>query len=92
MPDQKPEQKPAGQPQPGQPAQPQPKQEPQPASRQEPAQDAPEPKEADLAPAGESSDPEVHQALAEREIAASNDDDDGVKAADERLKELGVKV
>ena len=74
------EQKPAGQPQP--------KQGP-PAAQ--PQRDAPEPKDADLGVAGESSDPLVHQALAEREIAASNDDEDGVKAANERLKDLGVK-
>ena len=52
-------------------------------------QDAPAP--PPLSPAGESSDPLVHQALAEREIAASNGDEAAVKALTGRLAGLGVK-
>jgi hypothetical protein len=44
-----------------------------------------------LGAAGESSDPVVHQLLAEREIAISNGDEDAVKAVNGRLAELGVK-
>jgi len=44
-----------------------------------------------LGAAGESGDPLVHQALAEREIAVSNGDAAAVKALTARLAELGVK-
>jgi hypothetical protein len=45
-----------------------------------------------LGHAGESTDPLVHQLLAERLTAFSNGDGDGVKAADAALAELGVSV
>jgi len=58
--------------------------------------DAPEPKKAPavLASAGASSNPLVHQLLAERIIAASDgvDDKDAVKALDGKLADLGVSV
>jgi hypothetical protein len=47
---------------------------------------------ASLAPAGESTDPSVHQLLAELETARSNSDDDGVKAAVDALAELGYSA
>jgi hypothetical protein len=55
-----------------------------------------EPKAAEEAPAvlgsaAASSNPEVHQLLAERAIAVSNGDDDAVKAVDGQLAELGVE-
>jgi hypothetical protein len=56
---------------------------------------AEEPKaKATLGSAGASSNPLVHQLLAERNIAASDGvgDEDAVKAIDARLAELGVSV
>ena len=47
---------------------------------------------APLGSAGASTDPAVHQMLAERAIAVSNDDEDAVKAADKALADLGVTV
>jgi hypothetical protein len=44
-----------------------------------------------LGAAGESSDPLVHQVLAERETAISNGDEAAVQALTERLAGLGVK-
>jgi hypothetical protein len=44
-----------------------------------------------LAPAAESSDPAVHQLLAERDIAARNNDTDAAEAATARLAELGYR-
>jgi hypothetical protein len=64
---------------------------------QKPAQQPdpkPQPKKeppAALGDAAASSDPLVHQVLAERAIAVSNGDGDAVDAADDRLAELGVK-
>jgi hypothetical protein len=43
------------------------------------------------APASESGDPAVHQLLAEMDTARRNDDEDGVKAAQDRLAELGYE-
>ena len=43
-----------------------------------------------LQPAGASTDPHVHQALAERQIAVLNDDGAAIAAADEKLAALGV--
>ena len=48
------------------------------------------PAAAPLGDAGASSNPLVHQALAARDIAVQNGDDDAVKAADAWLAELGV--
>jgi hypothetical protein len=69
---------------------------------QKPAQHAPEPKQADppepkkaaaaLGSAGASSNPLVHQLLAERAIMASVDNADAVKALDAKLADLGVSV
>jgi len=42
--------------------------------------------------AGESSDPAVHQALADLEGHERNGDKDGVKAATQRLTDLGVAL
>ena len=50
-----------------------------------------EPEPPQLGVAGESSNPLVHQVLAEREIAISNGDGDAVKTLTARLAELGVK-
>ena len=49
---------------------------------------------AKLGSAGGSSDPLVHQLLAERAIAASDgvDDKDAIKAIDGKLADLGVSV
>ena len=55
---------------------------------QEKAAAAPAP---DLGAAGESSDPVVHQLLAERATVESNGDDAAVKALTEQLAGLGVK-
>ena len=44
-----------------------------------------------LGAAGESSDPAVHQLLAERETAISNGDTAAVESLTARLAELGVK-
>ena len=68
-----------------------------PAQQQpEPKKDQPksEPEPAVLGSAGASSDPLVHQLLAERNIAASEgvDDKAAVKALDKKLAELGVSV
>ena len=69
-----------------------------PAQQPEPKKEsAPEPKKAPapsgpLGSAGASTDPAVHQLLAERAIAVSNDDRDAVDAADDKLAELGVSV
>jgi hypothetical protein len=38
---------------------------------------------------GESSDPAVHQLLAERQTAIANDDKDAIREMDRRLAELG---
>ena len=46
---------------------------------------------ANLAAAGASSDPAVHQLLAERETAISNGDAGAVKALTAQLADLGVK-
>lgn len=46
---------------------------------------------AQLAPASESSDPAVHQLLAERQTAISNDDADAVRTINARLAELGYE-
>lgn len=42
-----------------------------------------------LVNAGESGDPDVHRLLAERNTAASNEDEAAVKAVDKQLAELG---
>jgi hypothetical protein len=42
--------------------------------------------------AAASTDPVVHQLLAERAIAVSNDDKDAIKAVDGKLTDLGVSV
>jgi hypothetical protein len=67
-------------------------QQPKPAEQQ-PKKD-PEPKKAPLGSAAASSDPLVHQLLAERNIAASPgvEDKDAVKALDAKLADLGVSV
>ena len=44
-----------------------------------------------LLPASESSDPAVHQLLAEMDIARRNDDEDGVKRAQDALADLGYE-
>lgn len=59
------------------------REEPQPKS-------PPPPPAADLAPAGESGDPLVHQALAELATAVSNGDEAAAAAVKARLAELGV--
>lgn len=48
-------------------------------------------KSGDLGPAGESTDPDVHQAMAEREIARTNRDLAAEAVADRKLALLGVK-
>jgi uncharacterized membrane protein YebE (DUF533 family) len=60
---------------------------------QKPAEQKAAPKAA-LGSAGASSDPRVHQLLAERIIAASDgvDDKDAVRALDAKLADLGVSV
>jgi acetylglutamate synthase len=65
------------------------KNDPQPQPQQAPKQDP-----AALGSAGASSNPLVHQLLAERAIAASPgvDDKDAVKALDAKLADLGVTV
>jgi len=52
----------------------------------------PAPTPAVLGSAGASSNPLVHQLLAERNIMASVDDKDAVKALDKKLAGLGVSV
>ena len=54
----------------------------------------PEPKKASaaLGSAGASTNPLVHQLLAERNIMASVDDKDAVKALDAKLADLGVSA
>jgi hypothetical protein len=47
---------------------------------------------APLGSAGESSDPAVHQLLAERQSAESNGDKKAIEAIDDKLAELGVTV
>jgi hypothetical protein len=61
------------------------------AERPQPKQDPPP---AALGSAGASSNPLVHQLLAERAIAASPgvDDKDAVRALDGKLADLGVTV
>jgi hypothetical protein len=44
-----------------------------------------------LAPASESSDPAVHQLLAEQDIARLNDNEDEVKRTQDALAELGYE-
>jgi hypothetical protein len=51
-----------------------------------------QPKPAPLGSAGASSNPLVHQLLAERNIMASVDDKDAVDAIDGKLAALGVSV
>lgn len=51
-----------------------------------------EPPAAPLGSAGASSDPRVHQLLAERGIAASNGEDAALAAIDGKLAELGVSA
>lgn len=46
---------------------------------------------ANLAPAAESSDPAVHQLLAEIQTAQANGDDDAVRAARTDLRKLGYQ-
>jgi hypothetical protein len=65
--------------------------EPKQADPPEPKKD-PEPKKAPLGSAAASSNPLVHQLLAERNIMASVDDKDAVKALDAQLADLGVSV
>lgn len=45
-----------------------------------------------LQPAGESTDPEVHRLLAERETARLNNSQDGVDDIDRRLRDLGYST
>jgi hypothetical protein len=52
---------------------------------------APAPKVVELAPAGSSSDPAVHNLLAHRDIAERNGDQDAIAAINERLAALGVQ-
>jgi hypothetical protein len=61
---------------------------------QKPAEQQKAAPKAALGSAGASSDPLVHQLLAERIIAASPgvDDKDAVKALDAKLADLGVSV
>lgn len=61
--------------------------------RPEPKKAAAKPAEpsGDLTPAGEASDPAVHQLLAEKQTAVANGDDDAVKALDRQLNELGYE-
>jgi hypothetical protein len=65
-----------------------------PAQQPEPKKEQPksEPEPAALGSAGASANPLVHQLLAERNIMASVDDKDAVKALDKRLADLGVSV
>ena len=57
------------------------------------AEDKPKPTaKAPLGSAGESGDPAVHQLLAERSIAESNDDKKAVEDIDKALGELGVTI
>lgn len=44
-----------------------------------------------LAPAAESSDPEVHRLLAEKQTAQLNGDEDQIKDIDRQLGELGYR-
>lgn len=46
---------------------------------------------ASLAPAAESSDPAVHQLLAEIQTAQMNDDKDAEKAASDELRKFGYE-
>ena len=53
------------------------------------------PKPAAKAPpgsAGESSDPAVHQLLADRQTAESNDDKKAIEDIDHKLADLGVTI
>jgi hypothetical protein len=55
----------------------------------------PEPKKAETAPlgdAGASTDPAVHQLLAQLEIHERNGDEDGVKTVTVRLADLGYQA
>ena len=47
---------------------------------------------APLGVAGESSDPAVHQLLADRQTAESNDDKKAIEAVDHKLADLGVTI
>ncbi len=49
------------------------------------------PKPVELAPAGSSSDPAVHNLLAHRDIAERNGDQDAIAAINEQLAALGVQ-
>jgi uncharacterized membrane protein YebE (DUF533 family) len=64
------------------------------AAQQPKAEEQKAPEKAPLGSAGASSNPLVHQLLAERNIAASDgvDDEDAVKAIDAKLAVLGVSV
>jgi hypothetical protein len=44
-----------------------------------------------LAPASESSDPAVHQLLAEQDIARQNEDEDEIKRTQDALADLGYE-
>lgn len=65
-----------------------------------PTAEKPEPKKAEpahkpaakLARASESGDAAVHQLLAERDVAARNDDKAALKAVDEKLADLGYSI
>ncbi len=52
---------------------------------------APAKREPVLRPAGESSDPTVHQLLAERQTAVINGDADAAATVDGKLAKLGYK-
>jgi hypothetical protein len=62
-----------------------------PAERPAPQSQAKKDPPAPLGDAGASTNPLVHQLLAERAIAVSNGDENAVDAVDGRLAELGVK-
>lgn len=66
--------------------------QPGPQPPQPPQQQPPKPAAGPLGSAGASSNPLVHQLLAERAIMASVDDKDAVDALDDRLAGLGVSV
>lgn len=66
---------------------PDPKSNPPPASSSE---SKPAAKSRKLAPAAESTDPAVHQLLAERQTHAMNDDVNGINEVDRALTKLGL--
>lgn len=65
------------------------------AAKQEKRADSSDAKQAapsrNRQPASESSDPAVHQLLAEQDIARQNDDEDEVKRTQDALAELGYE-